>query len=147
MREIKADLWDWHNRAVIVITTGGQVDRRGAAVMLRGCARQARDRFPDLALHLGALLKAAGNVVHELGGGVVSFPVENSPFEVPDVRLIERSCRQLRDLTDRRCWPLVVLPRPGCGAGGLSWKEVQPVLTRHLDDRFVVVWQPNKHGS
>lgn len=142
MREIYGNLWDWHERAVIVITTGGQVSPRGNCAMPRGCARQARERFPRLPAHLGRLIRGRGNRVFDLGNGIVSFPVEHSPFEVPDTRLIERSCRQLRALTDRNDWPLVILPRPGCGSGGLSWQEVRPLLERHLNERFTVISLP-----
>jgi hypothetical protein len=142
VREIYGDLWDWLGRAVIVITTGGQVSPKGNCAMPRGCARQARERFPQLPARLGGLIRSHGNRVFDLGNGIVSFPVENSPFEVPDTRLIERSCQQLKELTDRNAWPLVILPRPGCGGGGLSWQEVRPLLERHLDDRFLVITVP-----
>jgi hypothetical protein len=142
MQEIFGDLWAWYGRAIIAITTGGQVGLKGTCSMPRGCARQARERFPDLPARLGRLIRKHGNQVFDLGNGIVSFPVERTPFEVPDLRLIERSCLQLKALTDRNGWPLLILPRPGCGGGGLSWKEVRPLLKKHLDDRFRIITLP-----
>ena len=142
MQEIFGDLWSWYGDAIIIITTGGQVSSKGNCSMPRGCASQAKQRFPDLPGQLGGLIRCHGNQVFDLGNGIVSFPVENTPFEVPDLRLIERSCLQLKELTDRNSWPLVSLPRPGCGGGGLSWKEVRPLLERHLDNRFRVITLP-----
>ncbi len=142
MREIFGNLWDYHGQAVIGVTTAGQVSRKGECIMLRGCARQARERFPDLPKKLGELIRAHGNHVFYLGKGIFNFPVENSPFEVPDFRLIERSCRELVVLTDREGWARVVLPRPGCGGGGLEWSSVRPILERYLDERFLVIAPP-----
>ena len=142
MREISGDLWSWHGRAILVITTGGQVSAKGNCSMPRGCAAQAREKFPDLPARLGKLIRCHGNQVFDLGNGIVTYPVENTPFEVPSLRLIERSCLQLKELTDRNSWPLVILPRPGCGGGGLAWEEVRPLLERHLDDRFTIITQP-----
>lgn len=139
MQEIRGDLWEFHGRAVIAVTTCGQLDRRGECVMLRGCARQARDRFPGLAGTLGALILAGGNHVFDLGDGIVSFPVEDDPFGISDPRLIERSCRELVALAAREGWRRIVVPRPGCGGGGLEWSGVRPILGRHFDDRFLVI--------
>lgn len=37
----------------------------------------------------------------------------------------------------------VVMPRPGCGNGGLKWEQVRPAIEPLLDDRFTVVtFQP-----
>jgi len=140
MREAVTDLWDCHARgAVVVMTTGGLVNRDGTCAMPRGCARQARERFAGLDWILGQQILAHGNHVFDLGRRLVSFPVENSPFEVPDHGLIERSCRELVELTDYKDWPEVVVPRPGCGGGGLDWTAVRPLLEKHFDDRFLVV--------
>jgi hypothetical protein len=139
VREIRGDLWDYLGIAVVVITTGGAVSRRGECAMPRGCARQARDRFPDLPAVLGALIRQEGNHVHDLGYGLVSFPVENSPYEMPGLGMIERSCAELVTLTDARLWATVVVPRPGCGGGGLQWPEVRPILARHFDGRFLII--------
>lgn len=139
MREVRGDLWDYHGRAILAVTTCGRVDRKGECVMLRGCARQARERFPGLARALGERLRAAGNHVFALGHGIVSFPVEEDPFGLPELRLIERSCRELVALADRMGWQEIVVPRPGCGGGGLEWQSVRPLLERHFDAHFMVI--------
>lgn len=140
MREVVGDLWTWHGLgAVVAVTTGGAVDRHGCAQMPRGCARQARERFPSLAWTLGGLLRQHGNHVFDLGHRVVSFPVENSPFEVPDLQLIRQSCRELVALADYKGWAEIIVPRPGCGGGGLSWTDVRPILLAQFDERFGVI--------
>jgi hypothetical protein len=49
---------------------------------------------------------------------------------------------ELLALAERSGWPRVVLPRPGCGGGGLAWKDVKPLLAPVLDDRFIVIQHP-----
>ncbi|MBI1921227.1 MAG: ADP-ribose-binding protein [Geobacter sp.] len=142
MQEIIGNIWDYPGRAVVAITTNGQVPRNGRAALGKGCTREAGARFPWLAERLGILLRDHGNHVHYLGEGLVSFPVEHSPFENPDLRLIEQSARELAELADRHEWPMIVVPRPGCGGGGLDWREVRPILARYLDDRFHIITLP-----
>ena len=95
--------------------------------------------MPDLASRLGTLLCRGGNHVHPIGEGLVSFPVEESPWANPDLHLIRRSAEELRALADREGWDRVVVPRPGCGGGGLSWREVRPLLADLFDERFIVI--------
>jgi len=139
MQEVYGDIWDYLGKAVIVITTSGSLTRDGRAVLGRGCARQAAERFPNLALQLGAMLQEQGNHVHNLGNGLVSFPVEESAWALPDLRLIARSALELKELADREGWETIVVPRPGCGGGGLSWHEVRSLLMSQFDDRFLVI--------
>lgn len=56
-----------------------------------------------------------------------------------DIGLIRTSLKQLVSLTDEREWEAVVMPRPGCGYGGLDWKQIKLELELYLDDRFTVV--------
>lgn len=58
---------------------------------------------------------------------------------VARIDIIRKSCKQLRAMADAYEWQTVVLPRPGCGAGELEWKDVEPVLREELDDRFYVI--------
>ena len=139
MLEACDDIWSYYGRGVIAITTSGSLTRIGKAVMGRGVARQAVLRFPGLPEALGVLLQERGNHVHLLGEGIVSFPVEESAWACPDLRLISRSALELRQMADREGWKMVVVPRPGCGGGGLDWREVRPLLDEYFDARFVVV--------
>ena len=139
MIEINGNIWDWLGKAVIAVTTNGHVTRDGKAALGRGCARQAQEHFPDIADHLGRLLGEKGNHVHCLGEAIVSFPVEENPWSAPDLKLISRSARELRERADIMGWSRIVVPRPGCGGGGLEWKEVRPVLAEIFDERFLVI--------
>lgn len=58
---------------------------------------------------------------------------------VADERIITTSARELVALADMENWNTVILPRPGCGAGELSWKVVRSHLKDILDDRFTCV--------
>lgn len=139
MIQYHGQMWDFHGQAIIAITTGGLVSNKGHCAMPRGCARQARDLFPGLAAQLGALIQLHGNHVFALEPLLVSFPVEHSPYEVPSLPLIEQSCQELVQLTDQQKWSQVIVPRPGCGGGGLSWDDVEPILERYFDDRFTII--------
>ena len=140
MTEASGDIWQRHDAGdVVTITTGGLVGKSGACAMPAGCAGQARKKFPGIDQILGRLISSHGNHVFDLGNRVVSFPVEKSPFVVPDPALIEQSCRELVELAEQRQWPRVIVPRPGCGIGGLDWRQVRPFLEKYFDDRFVVI--------
>lgn len=143
MREDCVDLWEAPCDARC-ITTNGTVKVNGRAVMGRGCAKQACDRYPYLQKSLGQLLQTLGNHVQILRLGaeepiLVVFPVKHHWDERADLDLIARSARELVVLADDMQWQTVILPRPGCGNGQRKWHEVRPILQPVLDDRFTVV--------
>lgn len=144
MRELTGDLWEVEADAR-AITTNGFVKTNGRAVMGRGVAAQALQRFPDINWTLGRLIAANGNHVGMLGWAgdlrswLLSFPVKHHWRQMADLALIERSARELIWVADECKFNTVVLPRPGCGNGGLRWEDVKPVIEPLLDDRFVVV--------
>jgi hypothetical protein len=143
MLETLGDIWEHADRgAIIVITTNGSLTRDRRAVFGRGVARQAASRFPGLAEKSGRLLSEQGSHVFDLGCGIVSFPVEETAWSQPDLRIISRSAQELRLLADRMGWRRIVVPRPGCGGGGLAWKDVQPLLAPWFDERFTIISPP-----
>lgn len=141
MFETVGDIWEYTATGVIVITTNGSLTRNGRAVFGRGVAKQAAVRYPWLAEKLGRLLAEQGNHVFDLGCGIVTFPVEETAWSHPDLRIIARSADELRLLSDRSGWEQIIVPRPGCGGGGLVWNEVRPLLESCFDHRFLVINQ------
>lgn len=145
MTEDLLDLWEVPCEARC-ITTNGSIKANGRAVMGRGCAKQATERYPFLQKSLGELLQRIGNHVQILRLGaeepiLVVFPVKHAWDERADLDLIKRSAEELVALTDDMGWGKVVLPRPGCGNGQRKWPEVRVVIQGILDDRFLVVTQ------
>lgn len=147
-RELQADLWsvpkDSPGRTLRLITTNGATRKDGSAIMGRGCAREARDRFPGLDFKLGRLLREHGNRPMRLmrlpdGSDLASFPVKHTWRERADLDLIEASARLLLELVETFSYDTTLLPRPGCGNGGRRWHEVRARLAPILDERFVVV--------
>lgn len=141
MREAVGDLWASHAQGdIIVITTNLTRCSSGLAVMGRGCAKEAADRFPMLKRDLGAQIgRGAARVLWWPGYRLVTFPVKRHWRDPADLNLIERSARELLQLVRVHDWTQVVVPRPGCGAGQLDWDDVRPRLARIWDDRFVVM--------
>lgn len=145
MREARVNIWnfryDQHN-AFTCITTNGVINSHGNLVMGRGVAKQASLKFPGLSKELAALVRVRGNKLHVLserkGYRLISFPVKNHWQERADLDLIKSSAEQLLCFTrlNRTC--IFLLPRPGCGNGGLDWKDVEPVISFLPDNVFVV---------
>ena len=142
MLEAKANLWTLE-ADLRLITTNGFVTSKNKCVMGRGCAKEARDSLPGIDKKLGMAILTHGNRVMRLtrvnGSDLASFPVKHHWKEEADPKLIRRSARQLVALADKFGYTRVVLPRPGCGNGRLSWKDIKPILSSILDDRFTVV--------
>jgi hypothetical protein len=65
--------------------------------------------------------------------------LESRP-QTASLGLIAQSAEQLAEFATLR-YPneRILLPRPGCGNGGLAWEQVRPVLIDVLPDNVVVV--------
>ena len=76
---------------------------------------------------------------HTVPYHIFSFPTKHHWADPADLKLIEKSCQQLRQHVDETGFSSVVIPRPGCGLGQLNWNEVRPICDRWLDDRFFII--------
>jgi hypothetical protein len=149
MLEKRQDIWTCQADAICV-TTNGITKKDGRAVMGAGIALRARERYPQIDLLLGERLTKEGNSVKLLHRGgsqpwpsedraIVSFPTKQHWRDKSSLELIILSSKQLVELSDTEGWQKVLLPRPGCGMGGLDWAQVKKEIEPFFDDRFSVL--------
>jgi len=143
MLEIQGNLWDYYDRGYwVCITTNGYVNSRGQAVMGRGSALEAVQRFPGIRERLAASISTVGNrLVLFSNLRLIIFPVKHVWYQQADIKLIQRSCEQLTEVMNAlpKIRPPVILPRPGCGNGGLEWSVVREEVEPLLDDRVHII--------
>jgi O-acetyl-ADP-ribose deacetylase (regulator of RNase III) len=140
--------WDFDG---ICIPSNGEIRSDGQAVMGKGFALAMREKWRDIGKRLGGELSRRGNVPSFLGcvnaGGyysdfnaadtaIFSFPTKKHWRDKSDLKLITESAKKMVILAEEYELENIALPRPGCGAGGLLWADVEPVLAQILDDRF-----------
>jgi hypothetical protein len=142
MKELTVNMWDISADAYC-ITTNGIIKANGCAVMGAGVALSAVRKFPGCDKYLGIRIKKMG---HNVGvfytadlTDLISFPTKYHWKDPSDIKLIEKSAKELIDLININKYNKVILPRPGCSNGGLDWKDVKKVIEPILDDRVVVV--------
>ena len=128
-----------HGNILRCITTNGVVNKLGYLVMGAGVAKLAKRRFRELPYLLGQKIDERGNHVYIIDEyGMASFPTKHHWKDDSDINLIVQSCRELLHISKK--WDYVILPRPGCGLGGLAWNEVKPIISEILhQDKFIVV--------
>lgn len=147
MTEGYDDLWSVPCDAR-VITTNGDINAKGELVMGRGCALQAKQRYPWLPKILAHEVIQYGNQPYvialdntwtQLDVPIITMPVKHHWHERADLDLIVTSAKRIVTWVDTLEYRKVVMPRPGCGNGRLTWDVVKPLLAELLDDRFHVV--------
>lgn len=143
MKIITGNLWDKYQvgRWICIPTNGSLKGKdNNFAVMGKGLALEAANRFPTLPRLLASRIKRTNNQVYLFAQlGLFTFPTKTDWHRPSTVPLLMKSCGELIALVDKYGMEEVYLPQVGCGEGGLRWHEVGPDLQRMLDDRFVVV--------
>ncbi len=147
MIESKQNLWYYYQILghVIGISTNGFVKNSGEAVMGRGCAYEARNRIPDIALDLGQYILKNGNRPGYLEGSnlfnqyrIMILPVKHNWFEKADIDLVMISTSWLIvEAMDNPAFEYHV-PRLGCGNGKLDWEKDVKEHMRWLPNNVVV---------
>jgi hypothetical protein len=138
MKEMRGDIWSIHQSGEwIGVTTNGQVKSNGDAVMGRGIALAAAQRFPQLPSQLGYKIKESGNHVYFfLSSRIVTIPTKDDWRDKSSMELIERSCTELKTF----CAGRVYIPHLGCSNGGLVWEDVKERIAPILSpDWFIAV--------
>ena len=166
MIEVKADLWGFYqvDKILVAITINGFVKKDGNAVMGKGCAYEASLIVPDAQRILGSSIRRNGwDHIHKIDQHLAGFPVKRDKaicdghnvvstmrrkFRVGDrvpgwalkseTRIIANSLRKLFWYKDSNGYKRVFLPRPGCGAGELSWDLVKPICAEYGDWLIIV---------
>jgi hypothetical protein len=151
MNYVTADIWAlWKQdpESFIVVPTNPCVNSKGMAVMGRGIAYDAAKRFRNLRSEFGSILAdptciTPNRVMIWQEYRIITFMVKNHWNEKASPHLIDLSAKDLdRELRHSR--RSILCPRVGCGNGGLKWKDVQPILERHLSemDNLTIVSYP-----
>ena len=138
MIEAKGNLWgypaDWR-----CITTNGFIKNDGTAVMGRGCALEAKKKYPQLPKILAQHIKDFGNVLGVIFDlHLITFPVKHNWWEKADLNLIQKSTDSLSEWIYNHKSEVIVMPKPGCGNGNLNWKDVKPIVS-YLPDNVVII--------
>jgi hypothetical protein len=134
----------------VCVTTNGKRKFNGEAVMGKGIALEANKIF-HISKELGELLFIHGNIPFDLGPmtyrntrgykyRIITFPTKHDWKNPSDINLIKSSAEKLVKICDNNHITKCYLPPVGCGLGGLDFnKDVAPVLSEILDDRFVFI--------
>jgi len=142
MNEVYGDAWELLDKgeySALCITTNGCLRKSGANVMGRGIALEAKQRFPDIDMELGKLIKANGNIFQYIGNHLFAFPTKNDWKDKSDIELIKESAKLLARRATRHPNAKYLLPRPGCSNGKLYWKMVKSQIQDVLPGNVYVI--------
>jgi len=151
MEEIIGDIWDYQEQidsgqCLLCIPTNAIVRSDNTAVMGVGIAAQVKARYPGIERALGTHMVTRGS---PYGGPIkfkpefFSFPTKRNFRNKADIELIKWSTRLLSYfLKVHRTWreeKMILLPRPGCGAGRLDYETEVKELLWYLPDCVKVI--------
>lgn len=137
MKEIQDDIWKYANKNTIVcILTNDTINRAGKNPMGAGIALEALSRNPTLdELMVDAILSGHRLLTTDCISNAIlyRFSTKKEVWLDADLDTIENSLRDLKTYIDDNKTMTVLLPRPGCGCGGLDWDtQVKPLVEKYF---------------
>lgn len=133
--EVKGDIFDFEGEAIV-----NPVNCRGVAGC--GLAMQFADRYPaNFTLYRQACqmgtLEPGKLCVHQTMGGLwlVNFPTKHHWKFKSKPEYIAKGLATLVQWLDEKGIKSIAIPRLGCGAGGLEWGRVKPMIVRAFELR------------
>ena len=157
MLEIKGDFWK-HSQDFtgLVCLTNKFVMNNGLLCMGGGIAKGFKDRFYSIDAIWGhrlmdnyeqnvmaTIYDFEFNEKMEVSKILIAYPTKYSPSEKSDLKLITTCAYELQKLIDLFDID-VLMGRPGCGLGGLSWDDVKQEIATILDDRCTIISFPEE---
>ena len=146
MKEINENIWNiYKNYDAIVCPTNGVVKKNGELVMGGGLALQFKKRFPYIPFIWGQKVDLLGNHLSKYSHDksdlpvLISFPSKHHWKDKSDINLIKRSLNELMKCVEEENYKKILLPKVGCGLGGLLWKDIKHIISEQLDDRYTVI--------
>jgi len=153
MKEVSGDFWGLAEQDgvdAIVCTLNTVLKKDGTLVMGAGIAQQFAERMAWLPDRWGIRTKLMVERYHsktypfverDEGRHIVGIHTKLDWKEPSPLWLIERSIKQLYIIANSLDWKSILMTKPGCGYGSLSWeRQVRPLIKDVLaDERFVVV--------
>lgn len=150
MQTIKGNIWDFYKPELnnwLVITTNTQVKNNGEAVLGKGIALEANNRFRWLADDYGYFLTYTkgdkSDPFFDYERKLVLFPTKIHWRDDSSLDLIGKNCKilvnRIFELDLENNQTSVYLPALGCGNGNLDWNDVEKVISPILPDNFIVV--------
>jgi O-acetyl-ADP-ribose deacetylase (regulator of RNase III) len=139
LRFLSGDIWTTSAQALVI-----PVNCRGVAGC--GLALAARKRYPGWyasyrSLCATHILRIGEPVLHASTMPLlISFPTKDDYRFYSRLADIERGLVSLCALCERYELASMAVPKLGCGAGGLSWEQVQPLVVACLSPLALPVW-------
>lgn len=136
-------MWDAFGEGIFMITTNPIIRKDGAVVMGRGIALEAKTRFPQLPYDFGNSLSRHGDRGVDYIGEYDHVPIYY--FMVKDHWAAMAYTARIQFSVNRilrepyLCHRRIDLNFPGIGNGGLTMREVLPIVTQLPDN--VHVWE------
>jgi hypothetical protein len=150
----EADIWDLYDDTedgqagpFIVIPTNTTVKSNGNAVMGRGIAAQAANRFDGIKKAYGSALKNKKTIngfYVFIKHRIITIAVKYNWKDDADIDLIDSQLELLKKSSSKMNYGTVLVPMLGCGFGRLPYEQVLPLLLKHSFDNMLIVVPPNQ---